>query len=273
MFTNIWRRHFNLVLVAVIAVGLVAGAALGAATKPGSTVVAQSTSSQSGAGAAAASSGQGTGGGRQSGGTAAADQSARPVMGSIASIDANTVRVSTQQGDTQVKLAGAKVTKVVDGSADDLSKGAHVTAVAQQQADGSYTATTVQVTPVDQAGGGVTVPSGGAGGAAQGAGRNQAQAQQGSNSRQRPIVGTVSALDAGVLTIATQQGDTKVNVGSARIQKTVDGSSKDLQAGQRVLVTGQAAQDGSYETAQIEILASVDTGSQGAAGATTGKVQ
>ncbi|HEX9015087.1 MAG TPA: DUF5666 domain-containing protein, partial [Chloroflexota bacterium] len=267
LFSNIWRRHFNLLVVAVVILGLFAGAGLAGVTRQAPPAVVQSSSNQGGA-AAGGPSEQGTAGATQAGGiSAGTDRSARPVAGSVASVDGDSLHMTTQQGDATVKLAGAKISKVVDGSATDLSKGVNVTVMAQQQKDGSYTATSVQINPGEQAGGSAAIQSGGGGG------RNQGQAQQGSDARARPMVGTVSALDGGVITVTTQQGDTKVSLGSARIQKVVDGSAKDLQSGQRVLVTGQAAQDGSYQNAQVEILANADVGSQGTPGAGASKVK
>ena len=45
------------------------------------------------------------------------------------------------------------------------------------------------------------------------------QGQQGSQTRTRPLTGTVKSVDNGVLTITAQQGDEKVNLGSAKIEK------------------------------------------------------
>jgi hypothetical protein len=301
VLSNVWNKHFNLLVIAVVVVGLVAGAGAAAAlTKPAPAVIAQSTGTQGGSGNQSSASAQrGTGGAGGSAQGAAAGQTgaaaatlgttagqsssgntSRPVFGSVASVDANTATITGQQGDVKVSLSGVKVTKTVDGTAADLTAGERVTVVGQQQADGSYTATTVQIVPADQAQrGGANAQgsapqasnSGQTGSAAQGNGGSRAQGQQGSGTGARPLAGTVKSVDNGVLTLTTQQGDEKVNLAGAKVEKTVDGTTKDLQTGQQVVVTGQPGTDGSYSSSQIQILPAGSTaptarGSQSSSG-------
>lgn len=266
-------------MIAVVVAGLGAGSALASLTRPATPsvvalpAVGQGSSAQGNGGQAGNPSGA-----RQGAAQAAADQAGRAVAGSVASVDSNTLTVRGQQGDVKVNVAGARVVKMADGTAADLKNGERVAVTAQQESDGSYTATNIVLLPADQAAGRTAIAQGSTGaqtggtGGGQNAGRGQGQAQaqgqgqQSGDSRARPVVGTISTFDGSVLTVTGQQGDTKVKVGSAHIQKTIDGSTKDLQEGQRVLVSGQQGADGSYNPSEIQILASGDTpaGGQGA---------
>lgn len=267
MLSNVWSKHFNWLVVLVVLVGLGAGVATAATfTQPAPAVIVQSTGSQ-GTAAAQGSSAQGVS--AQAGATAAS----RPVFGSVGSVTADTLVVKGQQGDVNVKLAGAKIVKTVDGAIADLKAGERVTVVAQQESDGSYTASSVQVALADQQQPGTTNAQGNGGAAPQGVG-NRGQSQQNGGAGTSPLIGSVTSVANGVMTISTQQNDAKVKLASAKIEKMVDGTAKDLQPGQQVVVTGQQGSDGSVAATQIDILpagsaATPARGSQGSSGQPT----
>ena len=257
---NVWMKHFRLLVVAVVVVGLAVGAVLASVfAQPGPSIVVAPTRTFGNFGGQGSAQANGSGAGQtQAAGTgqgATAAQAgglagSRPVFGSVSSVTADAITVKAQQGDVNVKLSGAKVTKTVDGTTADLKAGETVSVVGQQQSDGSYNATTVQVLPANQPQRGTANAQRNAGGTAQsgGNGGNSGQA------RTRPLTGSVKSVDKGVMTVTAQQGDVKVNLGSAKIEKVVDATTKDLQSGQQVLVTGQQGSDGSYTASQIEIL-------------------
>ncbi len=263
MLTNLWRRHFNWLLFAVVLAGLISGAALAAATRSSPRVAVQSTSA--GIPSAAASGQTGEAQGQPAAGGAGAV--ARPLTGSVAEIGADAITVRGSQGDAKVKLAGAKIVRTAEGTTGDLTPGQRVAVVATQEDGRGLTATSVQIGQAGQADrvfqeqGGQGQQGASLGGGTQARGQNQ----QGAEPRSRVIAGTVTSLDGGVLAVTTQQGEVKVNLGSARIQKTVEATGKDLQVGQRVVVTGQPTPDGSYGSAEIQIVAAGDGASGGTA--------
>ncbi len=103
--------------------------------------------SAGGQGTMAGQSGQRQGQAQGQGQGQDSSQGARPVAGSISSVSGDTATVSTQQGDVKVKLSGAKIRKTVEATADDLKAGERVVVMGQQGQDGSYTASSVQISP------------------------------------------------------------------------------------------------------------------------------
>lgn len=67
--------------------------------------------------------------------------------------------------------------------------------------------------------------------------------------------GVVKSIEGNVITISTAQNVTTVNLSDAtRIQKSVTGSIADLQPGMRVMVSGEADDDGVITATQVTIL-------------------
>lgn len=259
---SVWMKHFRLLVVAVVVIGLAVGAGLASVfTQPGPSIVTAPTRSfgnaagQSGAQANGAGAGrtQGTTSGQSASAQAGGAATSRPIVGSVGSVTADTLTVKDQQGDVNVKLSGAKVFKTVDGTSADLKAGETVTVIGQQQPDGSYNATNVEILASGQPQRGTANAQRNGAAAAQN-GVSSGQGQQGNQTRTRPLTGTVKSVDSGVMTVTAQQGDVKVNLGSAKIEKMVDGTAKDLQSGQQVMVTGQQGSDGSYTASEIQIL-------------------
>ncbi len=81
-----------------------------------------------------------------------------------------------------------------------------------------------------------------------------------------PLSGSVTSRDGNTLTVNTQQGDKKVNIAGAKFQKTVDGTTADLKAGETVIVTGQQGSDGVFTASTIQIRPESPAGGQGAVG-------
>jgi hypothetical protein len=263
------NKGFMSLMLGVVVAGLGLGALLASKTAPPATPVVQA-SGQINAG----------GGSRAGGASGAADPSAQgqagqgsamPV-GTVSAKEGDTATVKTQQGDLKVKLTGVRVQKTMDGTSDDLKPGTSVVVMGQQSGDGTVAATSIQIRPAD-----ATAANGGQGRANQGGGQGQqAQGQQGQGQRQaqgqaqgqgaRPMTGTVSAISGDAMTISGQQGDTKVSITGAKIQKTVDGSADDVTVGQSVALVGQAGSDGSFAATMIQIRPAAGSGSQPAAG-------
>ena len=67
--------------------------------------------------------------------------------------------------------------------------------------------------------------------------------------------GQVKTVDGNVLTLSTAEDVTTVHLSDAtQFEKTVQGSTSDLQPGTRVLVIGETEKDGSLTASRIQIL-------------------
>ncbi len=270
-------KHYNLLVLGVVVVGLALGAFI-ASTRPNLTESAQASSrqggnsaysqaqggaggqAQGGAGGQAQAQGRQSGGGQ--GGQGGAAGGARPLSGSIASVDSGVMTVTTQQGDAKVKIGDAKIEKTVEGAASDIQKGDRVAVDGQQGSDGVFAANSIRILTSGDTGGQEMVggqrPSrivgqGQSPQQSQSSGQGQSTGQAGSGARGMVAMGTVSSVDGDTLTVSTQQGEVKVKVTGARVQKTVEGTTADLKAGERVTVTGQEGSDGTFTASSIQI--------------------
>ncbi len=96
--------------------------------------------------------GQGQG---QSQGQQGQSQRARPITGSVVSLQGDTLTVKSQQGDTtNVNITGARIQKTVDATAADLKAGETVVVMGQQGTDGTVSATGIQIRPAGAPAGG-----------------------------------------------------------------------------------------------------------------------
>jgi len=258
-----------LLLSAVVVVGLGLGAFIASITTPSGTRIQSVAFAQGGTFSAQGQTGAnraGAGGFGQTGANgqgAAGSQGSAPLFGSVTARDGNTLTVSSQQGEKKVNLSGAKLQKTVDGTIDDLKAGETVMITGQEGQDGVFTASSIQIRPNGPtAGQGTTADQGGRGQTQrQAQGQNQTQ-DQGQSRATRPVVGSISSVNGDTATVSTQQGDVKVKISGAKIQKTVDATVGDLQAGERVVVTGQQGQDGSYTANSVQIVQELAQGGQ-----------
>jgi len=246
----------------VVVVGLAVGALIASVTTPSTPPVQSAALAQTNQGSAAGDrNGRGTGQSTSSSvqGTSQ-PQGAVPLVGSVSSRDGNTLTVSTQQGDRKVDVSGAKIQKMVEGTTDDLKTGAAIVAVGQQGQDGVIAATTIQIRP-DSANsaagnlGGQARTQRQAQGESQGQGQGQGQGQeQGQRQGARPVSGSISSIQGDVISVNTQQGEVRVKVTGARIQKLGDATPDDLKAGERVMISGQQGQNGGFSASAVQIL-------------------
>lgn len=71
----------------------------------------------------------------------------------------------------------------------------------------------------------------------------------------RGMTGQVKTIDGNVMTVSTAQDVTTVNLSEAtQIEKSVRGTTADLQPGTRVVINGQRDKDGSITANRITIL-------------------
>ncbi|MHB0867836.1 MAG: hypothetical protein ACYC66_01010 [Chloroflexota bacterium] len=160
------RGYLGLMLV-VIVLGVAGGAFLASTRSAPAPVVQPAAPFQSGASSVQPQNGggsrqangpvatpQGTSGAQDRArgqGQAGADARSRPLAGSVVSVEGDVATISTQQGEVQVKLSGATVQKTVEGTVEDVKPGQRVVVTAQQNPDGSYSASNLQIAPAAEA--------------------------------------------------------------------------------------------------------------------------
>ena len=104
----------------------------------------------------------GQGGQGRTSGTGSRAGGVRPITGSILSADQNSITVKLQDGSSSIVLLSSKTTinKAASASAADLTVGSRVSAFGTANADGSMTATSVQINPMGGGMGGLrTTPA------------------------------------------------------------------------------------------------------------------
>lgn len=105
--------------------------------------------------------------------------------------------------------------------------------------------------PREPLGGAATPAQGGAAGQE----REQLRQRQGTpEERLGPLAGSVVSVEGDIATVGTPQGEVKVKLSGARIQRTVDGTVEDVKPGLRVLVSAQPGADGVYSASTVQIV-------------------
>lgn len=183
-----------------------------------------------------------------------------PISGSVPSTAGDTITVTTQKGDTMVKVTGARIQQTVEGTTADLTAGQTVIVTGQQASSGgAFTASSVEISPANGAGQPGFPGQGPAQGLGQGQGLGLAQGQAPLRGQTEPgqrMAGSVVSLEGDALVVKSQQGDaTSVEVTGARIQKSVGGTVSDLVAGKSVTAIRQQGADGTAAAINILIRA------------------
>jgi len=143
----------NLITPFVIAILIIGGGAFyGGVTYANAKATNQRTQQRANGSGARGQSGQ-FGAFAGAGGTGTRGGMGNFVAGEIVSKDANSVTVKLRDGGSKIVFLSASTTvaKMTNGSTDDLSTGAEVTVNGTNNADGSVTASTIQIRPAGQA--------------------------------------------------------------------------------------------------------------------------
>ena len=168
--------------------------------------------------------------------------------GTIASINGNTLTLTTSQGQATVNISSTTtIEKTAAGSVSDLIQGDFVTINGSPDSNGNVNATSIVVrqgqpptviTP--GTGGSATRPNGGFPGGGTGS---------------QMTIGTINSIDSNSFMVTTvAQGQVTVNIGSdTTIQKTVSGTAFDLQIGVSISATGQTDANGDINATSISI--------------------
>ena len=184
--------------------------------------------------------GQGGGGFGGGGGTQA--------VGSIESIDGNTIAVTTELATISANVgenANIRITSILEPTA--LTEGAQVM-VFSERVEGSTLARAITIIPEGQGGFGRARGGGGQGGQG-GFGGGQAGAAGGGV---RPLFGTIESISDSGFTLETQQGPLPIAMNDETvIIETGQGTLADLEAGMQVRVTGAADEDGTISARNV----------------------
>ena len=158
-------------------------------------------------------------------------------VGSIESIDGNTIAVTTELATISANVgenANIRITSILEPTA--LTDGAQVMVVSER-VEGSTLARAITIIPEGQGGFG----RGGQGG--------QAGAADGGA---RALFGTIESIAESGFTLETQQGPLPIAMNDETvIIQTVQGAVADLEAGMQVRVTGAADEDGTITARNV----------------------
>ncbi len=159
--------------------------------------------------------------------------------GTITGISANTLTLSTAQGQITVNIgSNVPVQETATGVLSDLQVGQFLIVTGSQDASGNITANTILLRPQ---GNQFTPPAGTNPGQSNRPSRtgNGQSPNFPNNGGGRGTLGTVANINGNTLTLTTNQGEVKINVAANTvIEKTVTGSVSDLKKGQSVTVMG-----------------------------------
>ena len=177
------------------------------------------------------------------------------VNGTLASINGNTLTLTTSQGQVIVNVdSGTIIERTVNGTLSNLSQGEFVTIVGTTDSSGNINATSIMVRPQGQ-GGQFTPPAGTI--PRNGTGFTGPRTSPGNGfpngGTGRPAaVGTISGINGDTLTVTTAQGQVTVNVDSnTAIQETATGTLSDLSVGDSLTVFGTVNSSGAINAAII----------------------
>ena len=172
-----------------------------------------------------------------------------PAVGTIENVEGNTIAVATELATLTVEVGentAISITSVLEQSAlaDDTQ-----VMVFSDRVEGRNLASTITIIPEGQAGFGRGAGGfGGFGGGQAGPGGLETGAT-------RPLVGTVTGPEAGGFTLETQQGPLPISMDEeTQIVETLQGIASDLEAGMRVMVVGQADEDGVISALAVNVV-------------------
>jgi hypothetical protein len=172
----------------------------------------------------------------------------RGANGTIASINGNTLTLTTSQGQATVNInSTTTIEKTVTGSISELIQGDFVTINGSPDSNGNVNATSIMVmqgqpptrtTPGN--GSSTTRPSG---------------TFPGGGTAGQITIGTINVINGNNFTVTTvAQGQVTVNIGiNTTIQKTVSGTISDLQTGVLITAIGQTDTNGDVNATSISI--------------------
>ena len=170
-------------------------------------------------------------------------------VGSIDSINGNTIAVTTELATISANVgenANIRITSILEPT--ELTEGAQVLVVSER-VDGSTLARAITIIPEGQ--GGFGRGRGGFGGGGQGGATGQAGA---AGDGPRALFGTIESIADSGFTLETQQGPLPIAMNDETvIIQTVQGTIADLEAGMQVRVIGAADEEGTIEARTVAV--------------------
>ncbi len=179
--------------------------------------------------------------------------------GQVSSINGSTIELTTNNGALTVKTSDqTQVQKQVAASLSDIQAGERIVAQGTREADGSFTAQTVQLAGQRNPNGGTPGPRGGNGG---GAGPNGQAGGQGGQNGARQFnpnnftAGQVSKVNGSDIELTAANGVTVTvhTSGQTKFEKAGQGSLSDITSGERITVRGTRAADGTFTAQMIQV--------------------
>lgn len=158
--------------------------------------------------------------------------------GTIASVEADDLVITTAGGRTQVKTAAEmRVLRRVPVKLEDIKAGDFIAAAARKEGDGSLTAVDIKIFPASLKG---QIRDG--------------QFPEACNIMTNAVVTeTVSQVSGGTVSLAYKDGTAKINVPpTTKISRLEVSTRSDLRAGMRVSIRGTSNADGSLTATSIE---------------------
>jgi len=144
-------KNFLAILIGVVVVGLMVGAAFGAGVAYGRATAPKATTASAPAIATIGSSAQptpGAGGAFGARGQAGGAGVRPAATGTVESVEGTVVTIKTQEGSVKVKVPEtATIRKTISVGIADLKAGDNLTVMGQQESDGSITASALQLVP------------------------------------------------------------------------------------------------------------------------------
>ena len=173
-------------------------------------------------------------------------------VGTIESIDGNTMIVTTELAEVTATLGDNTITNITfvlgpSAMTDDMQ-----VIVVSERVDGGNLARAITIVPEEQGGLGRGAGGfGGLGGGQAGPG-GPGELELGAT---RPLAGSVTAATASGFTLETQQGPLPISLDEETlIIETRQGTAADLEAGMRVTVVGQADEEGVISALAVNVV-------------------
>ncbi len=173
-------------------------------------------------------------------------------VGTIESIDGNTLIVTTELAEMTATLGANTITNITSVLGPSALTDDTQVIVVSERVDGINLARTITILSEEQAGFGRG--AGGLGGL--GGGQAGPDGQGGLElGAARPLAGSVTSATAGGFTLETQQGPLPVSVDEETlIIETRQESVAELEAGMRVIVVGQADEEGVISALAVNVV-------------------
>ena len=162
----------------------------------------------------------------------------RRLMGTVDQVEDNVVTLVGLQGEVQVSLNDdTRIQNTIKGTIGDLVEGANIRIIGRPDPDGNLQARTVTLLSEDfiETASGRALPRG--------------------FGRTGPVTGTIVRIEDGLVTVSTMEGPVKIFLrAETTIQKTTEGTERDLVKGIQVMVIGMPGDAGTIIAQSLTVI-------------------